>query len=92
MSCEKQRKQRRHKERTCTGPGELCDLMCVLLPLRHMSWCVGGMEEEEEEEDIAGRGSKPLLFMKDNSWSGISARTSLAKRAILSTWFPDLSM
>lgn len=44
------------------------------------------------EEERAGRGSIPRLFMKDSSWSGISARTSFARRAMLSTWLPDLSM
>ncbi|KAG7265509.1 hypothetical protein CRUP_034301 [Coryphaenoides rupestris] len=41
-----------------------------------------------DEEARAGRGSIPRVFMKDSSWSGISARTSLASRAMLRTWFP----
>lgn len=53
-----------------------------------MRWLRSGSGEEES----AGRGSIPLLFMKDSSWSGISARTSLASRAMLRTWFPDRSM
>lgn len=50
------------------------------------------MEGESEQAGRGGRGSIPRLFMKDSSWSGISARTSLAKRAMLRTWFPDRSM
>ena len=50
--------------------------------------CSPGIGEEER----AGRGSIPRLFIKDRSWSGISARTSLASRAMLRTWLPDLSM
>lgn len=58
--------------------------------------CVGGQmclcSCGSGEEDRAGRGSIPRLFMKDSSWSGISARTSFASRAMLRTWLPDLSM
>lgn len=52
-----------------------------------MCRCSSGSGDEER----AGRGSIPLLFIKDSSWSGISARTSLASRAMLRTWLPDLS-
>lgn len=58
--------------------------------------CVGGQiclcSSGSGEVERAGRGSIPRLFMKDSSWSGISARTSLASRAMLRTWLPDLSM
>lgn len=49
-------------------------------------------EGESEVTGRGGRGSIPRLFMNDSSWSGISARTSLASRAMLRTWFPDRSM
>ncbi|KAG7276378.1 hypothetical protein CRUP_014410, partial [Coryphaenoides rupestris] len=36
----------------------------------------------------AGEGLTPRVRMYDRNWSGISARTSLASRAMLRTWFP----
>lgn len=39
-----------------------------------------------------GLGLMPLLFMYEINWSGISANTSLANRAMLRTWFPVRSM
>ena len=50
------------------------------------------IDGESEVAGRGGRGSIPRLFMKDSSWSGISARTSLASRAMLRTWFPERSM
>lgn len=40
----------------------------------------------------AGLGLIPRLFMYEMNWSGISASTSLASRAMLSTWLPVRSM
>lgn len=49
----------------------------------------GGLEELEWDECW---GLMPLLLTYWRNWSGISARTSLARRAMLRMWFPLRSM
>lgn len=61
---------------------------CVDVQMRMLTGGLLGMLEAGG----AGQGLISLLFIKDNSWSGISARTSLASRAILRIWFPERSM
>ena len=79
VSADKRSGEEEEERESEGGQAEATGQMC--------RWSSGSGEEER-----AGRGSIPRPFMNDSSWSGISARTSFASRAMLRTWLPDLSM
>ena len=62
-----------------------------LLGQRTQSGLVSGWSVVEYDGGT-GLGLMALLFMQEISWSGISASTSFASRAMLSTWLPVRSM
>ena len=74
-------------QKPCNTDKQMSSATCV-----HFLVLLVVVEDKSEVLGTGGRGPIPRLFMKERSCSGISARTSFASRAMLSTWFPERSM